>query len=80
MGALEGTVDERYIDTAAAGQMRAKTGSLTGVSSLAGTVQTADGRLLAFATMADGMEYNPVGPRQAFDEMVVALAECGCEG
>lgn len=80
VGALEGTVDERYVDTAAAGQMRAKTGSLTGVSSLTGTVQTADGRLLAFATMADGMEYNPVGPRQAFDEMVVALAECGCEG
>ncbi len=80
VGALEGTVQNRYVDTAAAGQMRAKTGSLTGVSALAGTVQTSDGRLLAFATMADGMEYNPFGPRQTFDEMVVSLAECGCEG
>ncbi|WP_144018452.1 D-alanyl-D-alanine carboxypeptidase/D-alanyl-D-alanine-endopeptidase [Demequina sp. NBRC 110051] len=80
VGALEGTVVNRYVDTAAAGQMRAKTGSLTGVSALAGVVQTAEGRWLAFAAMADGMEYNPSGPRQAFDEMVVALAECGCEG
>ncbi|WP_084128852.1 D-alanyl-D-alanine carboxypeptidase/D-alanyl-D-alanine-endopeptidase [Demequina sp. NBRC 110055] len=80
VGALEGTVSGRYEDTAAAGQMRAKTGSLTGVSSLAGVVQTADGRWLAFATMADGMEYNPQGPRDTFDDMVVALAECSCEG
>lgn len=80
VGALEGTVVNRYVDTAAAGQMRAKTGSLTGVSALAGVVQTAEGRWLAFATMADEMEYNPRGPRDTFDAMVVALAECGCEG
>ncbi|MFW2512308.1 D-alanyl-D-alanine carboxypeptidase/D-alanyl-D-alanine-endopeptidase [Demequina sp. SO4-13] len=79
VGGLEGTVAARYAEEPAAGSLRAKTGSLTGVTALAGTVQTADGRLLAFAMLADGMEYNPQGPRDAFDEMVNALAQCGCE-
>ncbi len=79
VGGLEGTVATRYADTPAAGTVRAKTGSLTGVTALAGTVQTADGRLLAFAILADGMPYGPNAPRDAFDEMITALAECGCE-
>ncbi len=80
LAGLEGTVASRYVDTSAAGAVRAKTGSLTGVTALAGTVQTAEGRLLAFAILADGMPYGPTPPRHAFDEMVNALAECGCEG
>ena len=79
LGGLEGTVATRYAGTAAAGEVRAKTGSLTGVTALAGTVQTADGRLLAFAILADGMPYGQDRPRAAFDELVLALAGCGCE-
>ena len=80
LGGLEGTVAGRYADTDAAGAVRAKTGSLTGVTALAGTVQTADGRLLAFAVLADGMPYGQERPRAAMDELVQALAGCGCEG
>ncbi|GIG53755.1 D-alanyl-D-alanine carboxypeptidase/D-alanyl-D-alanine-endopeptidase [Demequina activiva] len=80
VGGLEGTVASRYADTDAAGALRAKTGSLTGVTALAGTVQTADGRLLAFAVLADGMPYGQERPRAAMDELVLALAGCGCEG
>ena len=80
VGAMEGTVDERYAATAAAGLLRAKTGSLTGVTSLAGIVQTADGRVLVFAVLADSMPSGQERPRTAIDEFIVALAQCGCGG
>lgn len=79
-GGLEGTVNSRFQGRESAGLVRAKTGSLTGVTSLSGTVLTADGRLLAFAVLADGMPYGPVAPRQAVDDFVDALAQCGCDG
>ena len=76
---LSGTLTDRFISTPGAGVMRAKTGSLTGVTSLAGVVITSDGRPLLFAALADGMPYGPVAPRQAVDEFVDALAQCGCD-
>jgi D-alanyl-D-alanine carboxypeptidase/D-alanyl-D-alanine-endopeptidase (penicillin-binding protein 4) len=79
LGGLEGTVAGRYNDESAAGYVRAKTGSLTGVTTLAGIVTTADGRVLAFATMADGMPYGQTQPKAAIDDFVDALAECGCQ-
>lgn len=78
VGAMEGTVAGRYNDTAAAGLVRAKTGSLTGVTSLAGIVQTQEGRVLVFAVLADGMPAGQDRPRSAIDEFVTALAQCGC--
>src|SRR5690606_22545315 len=68
VGALEGTVGGRFGGTPAAGLLRAKTGSLTGVTSLAGIVQTADGRVLVFAVLADGMPAGQERPRTAIDE------------
>jgi D-alanyl-D-alanine carboxypeptidase/D-alanyl-D-alanine-endopeptidase (penicillin-binding protein 4) len=80
IGAMEGTVADRFGGTPAAGLLRAKTGSLTGVTSLAGIVQTADGRVLAFAVLADGMPPGQDRPRAAIDEFVIALSQCGCSG
>ncbi len=61
----------------APGSVRAKTGTLMGVHALAGTVTTADGRLLAFAVIADesGSE---AGAEAALDQVAAALAGCGC--
>ncbi|QMV25090.1 D-alanyl-D-alanine carboxypeptidase/D-alanyl-D-alanine-endopeptidase [Streptomyces sp. SCUT-3] len=61
----------------AAGLVRAKTGTLTGVNTLAGTVVDADGRLLAFAFMTRGTT-DPVGAQAALDRLASALANCGC--
>lgn len=76
----QGTLGDRLGSGPAQGLVRAKTGSLTGVTSLAGTVQTSDGRLLAFAVLAD---VTPPGgqpaPRAAIDDFVQVLAGCGCQ-
>ncbi|MGW0139674.1 D-alanyl-D-alanine carboxypeptidase/D-alanyl-D-alanine endopeptidase [Streptomyces calvus] len=71
-----GTLAGRYAD-GAAGVVRAKTGTLTGVNTLAGTVVDRDGRLLAFAFLANGTN-NPVAAQSALDAAATALAACGC--
>lgn len=76
---LTGTLSDRFTSGAGTGLVRAKTGSLAGVTSLAGTVLDADGRLLLFVVMAD--QTGAVGqwnPRAAIDSFVTNLATCGC--
>jgi serine-type D-Ala-D-Ala carboxypeptidase/endopeptidase (penicillin-binding protein 4) len=77
-----GTLVNRYVspNTAGLGVVRAKTGTLTGVHSLSGVVTTAEGRLLAFAIMADGLP-RKVGSweaQPALDRIAAELAACGC--
>ncbi|NLG21683.1 MAG: peptidase S13 [Actinomycetales bacterium] len=63
------------------GVARAKTGSLPGVTSLAGVVVTQDGRLLAYAMVADEIGRDGTSAleaRSVFDSMVAELAACGC--
>jgi D-alanyl-D-alanine carboxypeptidase/D-alanyl-D-alanine-endopeptidase (penicillin-binding protein 4) len=65
---------------AADGVVRAKTGSLTGVTSLAGVVTDTDGRLLVFAFVADKVpSADPTSSRTAIDQLAAALARCGCQ-
>jgi D-alanyl-D-alanine carboxypeptidase/D-alanyl-D-alanine-endopeptidase (penicillin-binding protein 4) len=83
VSAYSGTLRERYrkptAGGGAAGVVRAKTGTLQGVSAVAGMVTTVDGRPLAFAVLADAV---PVGgtfaAQDALDRIVAALAACGC--
>ncbi len=59
--------------------MRAKTGSLTGVVSLAGVVPDTSGRLLAFAMIADGVRPGTSqAARIAMERVGAALLACGC--
>jgi LysM repeat protein len=44
----------RMFDTPAAGNLRAKTGTIEGVSALSGVVQTRDGERLAFSILVNG--------------------------
>ncbi|OQR64695.1 D-alanyl-D-alanine carboxypeptidase/D-alanyl-D-alanine-endopeptidase [Streptomyces maremycinicus] len=71
-----GTLTSRYTE-GAAGVVRAKTGTLTGVNTLAGTVVDQDGRLLAFALLAAGTS-DPAAAQAALDRAATALAGCGC--
>lgn len=70
-----GTLADRFGGNAAAGRgvVRAKTGTLTGVSTLAGTVRTAQGQVLAFAVMADRVVAKGAAEHQ-LDRIAAVLA------
>ncbi|WP_406601276.1 D-alanyl-D-alanine carboxypeptidase/D-alanyl-D-alanine endopeptidase [Micromonospora yasonensis] len=82
VGGWSGTLDDRYQETATkagAGVVRAKTGTLTGVSAIAGVVTTADGRLLTFAVLTDQAPAGALdATREALDRISSVLARCGC--
>lgn len=71
-----GTMADR-MNTKAAGVVRAKTGTLIGVNSLAGTVRDNDGRVLVFAYLYSGSA-NVEATRAALDTSASVLAYCGC--
>ncbi|WP_018683847.1 D-alanyl-D-alanine carboxypeptidase/D-alanyl-D-alanine endopeptidase [Actinokineospora enzanensis] len=74
-----GTLASRYQGPNAAGGkgwVRAKTGTLSNVNSLAGVVLDKDGRVLVFALMSNGS--NPADARPALDAVAAALRQCGC--
>jgi D-alanyl-D-alanine carboxypeptidase/D-alanyl-D-alanine-endopeptidase (penicillin-binding protein 4) len=75
----DGTLADRGDDdpATAPGAIRAKTGTLLGVHALAGTVVTTDGRLLAFAVVADGSS-DEAAAENALDDFASQLATCGC--
>ncbi len=61
------------------GLVRAKTGTLTGVSALAGLVTDAGGRTLVFASVADRVApADKLAAQEALDDVAAALALCRC--
>jgi D-alanyl-D-alanine carboxypeptidase/D-alanyl-D-alanine-endopeptidase (penicillin-binding protein 4) len=82
VASYSGTLADRFAAPSArggAGRVRAKTGTLSGVSALSGVVLDTGGRQLAFAVVADGVP--PGGndsAEHALDRIGAALAACGC--
>jgi D-alanyl-D-alanine carboxypeptidase len=75
-----GTLAERYTEAdsvAGKGWVRAKTGSLTGINSLAGIVLDKDNRPLVFAFLTSGTVATSARP--ALDNVTAALRGCGCQ-
>ncbi len=68
---VDGTLKDRMKGTAAQNNVRAKTGTLTGISSLAGYCTTADGRQLCFAIINQGVMRNATG--KAFQDRVCKM-------
>ncbi|MFJ4209499.1 D-alanyl-D-alanine carboxypeptidase/D-alanyl-D-alanine-endopeptidase [Paenarthrobacter sp. NPDC089675] len=80
---LTGTLDNRYVDpgtAGGAGLVRAKTGTLNTVIALSGYVVDADGRLLVFSFIGNGLEPGAAGNKAAMDRSASVLAACGCRG
>lgn len=71
-----GSLEDRYRGSAGQGWVRAKTGTLDGANSLAGTVVTRDGRQLVFAMISNGTSSTQARP--ALDELANTLRSCGC--
>lgn len=79
VAAGSGTLGDRFLDSASdqgpAGWLRAKTGSLTAVNTLAGVVTDRSGRVLTFAFLSN--DAGPTG-RNAMDALAAKLWFCGC--
>ncbi|MGL4306211.1 MAG: D-alanyl-D-alanine carboxypeptidase/D-alanyl-D-alanine endopeptidase [Mycobacteriaceae bacterium] len=73
-----GTLSSRYLngDRNGAGWVRAKTGTLSTASSLAGVVVDMSNRVLTFSFISNGVP--PNGSRPALDELAGTLRLCGC--
>src|SRR5699024_8519100 len=75
--AFNGTLRGRFDDAdAARGLAHAKSGTLTGVTTLAGTVLDANGSVIYFAVMADDLDAGYAEAKKAEDAVVSALARC----
>lgn len=73
---VDGTLVNRMKGTAAAGNVKAKTGSLSGVSALSGYVRTAAGRDLVFSVVQNNVLLF-VSPKTIEDKIAVRLASEG---
>jgi serine-type D-Ala-D-Ala carboxypeptidase/endopeptidase (penicillin-binding protein 4) len=70
LAGVDGTLARRMKGTAAEGRVKAKTGTLKGLSALAGYATTADGEPLAFSMIME----NFVGPAQRIQELQDRIA------
>jgi D-alanyl-D-alanine carboxypeptidase/D-alanyl-D-alanine-endopeptidase (penicillin-binding protein 4) len=71
---VDGTLERRMRGTRAEGNLRAKTGTISGVASLSGYVTTADGEWLVFSMTMQNYVAGPRSYRNAQDRIGVLLA------
>jgi D-alanyl-D-alanine carboxypeptidase/D-alanyl-D-alanine-endopeptidase (penicillin-binding protein 4) len=74
LAGVDGTLERRMRSTAAAGNVRAKSGSMDRVRALAGYVTTAGGRNLVFAVLINGYTAPARDVEAALDRVAAHLA------
>jgi len=74
-----GTMKKRFDEAGSPGRgvVRAKTGSLNRVVTLAGTITTKDNVMLSFSILVNRVEQSQ-NVREAIDNLLNALAQCNC--
>jgi D-alanyl-D-alanine carboxypeptidase/D-alanyl-D-alanine-endopeptidase (penicillin-binding protein 4) len=74
-----GTMKRRFNELGSPGRgvVRAKTGSLNRVVTLAGTITTQDKTMLSFSILVNRVE-QPQSVRKAIDNLLNELAQCNC--
>jgi serine-type D-Ala-D-Ala carboxypeptidase/endopeptidase (penicillin-binding protein 4) len=70
----DGTLRSRMRDTAAEGNVRAKTGTISNVRALSGYVTTADGENLVFSFLVNGHMLSSAATNSITDDVCAALA------
>lgn len=76
---ISGTLIDRYdIAQPGRGIVRAKTGTLSRVVSLTGTLVTASGEILIFTFIANEVPSGTKRGEAALDDVIKALVQCGC--
>jgi D-alanyl-D-alanine carboxypeptidase/D-alanyl-D-alanine-endopeptidase (penicillin-binding protein 4) len=79
VAAYDGSLEERFDTSTGRGWVRAKTGTLTGTSALAGVVTDARGRALVFAFISNHIPLaGTLDARAALDRLAADLAACRC--
>ena len=71
---VDGSLANRMRESPAAGNVRAKTGTMSNIRSLAGYVTTRDGEHLAFVAMVNNFEGSGTSANQALDAIAIRLA------
>jgi D-alanyl-D-alanine carboxypeptidase/D-alanyl-D-alanine-endopeptidase (penicillin-binding protein 4) len=72
---MKGSLKNRFINTAAAGIVQGKTGSMTGISALSGYMNAPNYEPLVFSIIVNQSEQPGKVMRTAIDEIVVLLAQ-----
>ena len=75
VGGIDGTLEKRFIDTKVFNNIHAKTGTLSGVSTLSGYITSANQHMLAFSIMLENYVEKSKYARKFIDRICELLAE-----
>lgn len=74
IGGADGTLDRQFRDKHIARKVRAKTGYINGVKSLAGYIENKSGEQFAFAFLVNSSKCGPYDVSEDFEKMCEAIA------